>query len=100
MATNLPSCFPIEFLEQLLKLLVNFTLSKYVKSQRSYDFLITKEQIFGFQILDLKDHFTASLRNTENKLLKLTFMMTGWGGGLLQNYLLFCRELFLMWMIM
>ena len=30
--------------------------------QRSYGFLITKEQIFGFQILDLKDHFSASLR--------------------------------------
>ena len=54
MATNLPSCFSIEFLEQLLKFLVNFTLLKYVKSQRSYGFLITKELIFGFQILDLK----------------------------------------------
>ena len=61
MATNLPSCFSIQFLEQLLKFLVNFTLLKYVKSQRSYDFLITKELIFGFQILDLKDHFSASL---------------------------------------
>ena len=27
------------------------------KSQRSYGFLITKELIFGFQILDLKDFF-------------------------------------------
>ena len=61
MATNLPSCFSIEFLEQLLKFLVNFTLLKYVKSQRSYGFLITKELIFGFQILDLKHHFSASL---------------------------------------
>ena len=41
----------------------NFTLLKYVKSQRSFGFLITKELIFGFQILDLKDHFSASLRN-------------------------------------
>ena len=32
MATNLPSCFSIQFLEQLLKFLVNFTLLKYVKS--------------------------------------------------------------------
>ena len=62
MATNLPSCFSIEFLEQILKFLVNFTLLKYVKSQRSYGFLITKELIFGFQILDLKDHFSASLK--------------------------------------
>ena len=61
MATNLPSCFSIEFLEQLPKFLVNFTLLKYFKSQRSYGFLITKELIFGFQILDLKDHFSASL---------------------------------------
>ena len=48
MATNLPSCFSIEFLEQLLKFPVNFTLLKYVKSQRSYGFLIIKELIFGF----------------------------------------------------
>ena len=61
MATNLPSCFLIQFLEQLLKFLVNFTLLKYVKSQRNYGFLITKELIFGFQILDLKDNFSASL---------------------------------------
>ena len=61
MATNLPSCFSIQFLEQLLKFLVNFTLLKYVKSQRRYGFLITKKLIFGFQILDLKDHFSASL---------------------------------------
>ena len=61
MATNLSSCFLFQFLEQLLKFLVNFTLLKYVKSQRSYGFLITKELIFGFQILDLKDHFSASL---------------------------------------
>ena len=37
-------------------------LEKYVKSQRSYGFLITKELIFGFQSLDLKDHFSASLK--------------------------------------
>ena len=61
MATNLPSCFSIQFSEQLLKFLGNFTLLKYVKSQRSYGFLITKELIFGFQILDLKDHFSVSL---------------------------------------
>ena len=67
--TNLPSCFSIEFLEQFLKFLVNFTLLKYVKSQRSYGFLITKELFFGFQILDLTDHFSASLNYlaSENK---------------------------------
>ena len=65
MATNLPSCFSIQFLEQLLKFLVNFTLMKYVKSQRNYGFLSTKELIFkfGFQSLDLKNHFSASLKN-------------------------------------
>ena len=61
MATNLPYLFSIQFLEQLLKFLIKFTLLKYVNSQRSYGFLITKELIFGFQILDLKDNFSASL---------------------------------------
>ena len=69
MATNLPSCFSIQFLAQLLKFLVNFTLLKYVKSQRSYGFLITKELIFGFQILNLKDHFSASLISYSKELL-------------------------------
>ena len=64
MATNLPFCFSIEFIELLLKFLVNFTLLKYVKSQRSYGFLITKELIFGFQMLDLKDYFSASLNSS------------------------------------
>ena len=68
MATNLPSCFSIQFLEQLLKFLVNFTLLEYVKSQRNYGFLITKELIFGFQILDVKDHFSASLTEFINSI--------------------------------
>ena len=71
MATNLPSCFSIEFLEQLLKFLVNFTLLKYVMSQRSYGFLITNELIFGFQILDLKDHFSASFIVLFKQLFKI-----------------------------
>ena len=74
MATNLPSCFSIQFLEQLLKFLVNFTLLKYVKSQRNYGFLITKELIFGFQILDLKDHFSASLIVDVNKNILAAFI--------------------------
>ena len=61
MATNLPSCFSIQCLAHLPKFPANVTLLKYVKSQRSYGFLITKEPIFGFGILDLKDHFSASL---------------------------------------
>ena len=65
MATNLPSCFSLQFLEQLLKFLVNFTLLKYVKSQRKYGFLITKELIFDFQILDLEDHLSASLKTRD-----------------------------------
>ena len=71
MAINLPFCFSIQFLEQLLKFLVNFTLLKYVKSQRSYGFLITKELIFGFQILDFKDHFSASLKAAFDRLHRL-----------------------------
>ena len=70
METNLPSCFSIEFLEQLLKFLENFTLLKCVKSERSYGFLITKELIFGFQILDLKYNFSAILKNKFTCLLE------------------------------
>ena len=71
MATIYHLAFLFNFLEQLLKFLVNFTLLKYVKSQRSYGFLITKELIFGFQILDLKDHFSASLNaHNSQQLLK------------------------------
>ena len=58
-------------LEQLLKFSVNFTLLKYVKSQRRFGFLITKELIFGCQILDLKDHFSASLIKLYEKVLIL-----------------------------
>ena len=65
MATDLSSFFSIQFLEQLLKFLVNFTLLKYVKSQRNYGFLITKELIFGFQILDLKDHLNFKFDGKE-----------------------------------
>ena len=61
----LPCFFFIQFLEQLLKFLVNFTLLKYVKFQRSYGFLITKELVFGFQILDLKDQASES----KNKMI-------------------------------
>ena len=53
--------FLVNFLEQFQKFPVNFTLLKYLKSQRSYSFLITKKLIFGFQILNLKDRFSASL---------------------------------------
>ena len=69
MATNLPSCFLIQFLEQLLKFLVNLTLLKFVKSQRSYGFLITKELNFGCQILDFKDYFSAFLSRLSQTLL-------------------------------
>ena len=61
----IPFCFFIQFLEQFLKFLANFTLLKYVKSQRSYGSLITKKLIFGFQILDLKVHFSLKMKCTE-----------------------------------
>ena len=64
----------IQSLEQLLNFLVNSTLMKYVKSERGYGFLITKELIFGFQILDLKDHFSTCLSNI--KLLDLQLEYT------------------------
>ena len=40
------------------------------RHQGSYGFLITKELIFGCQILDLKDHFSASLNLFKENLLK------------------------------
>ena len=88
MATNLPFCFSIQFLEQLLKFLVNFTLLKYVTSQRSYGYLITKELTFGFQILDLKDHFSASLNSLVVNLSKRT--VTGIERSVLKLGLTFC----------
>ena len=75
MATNLPFCFFIQFLEHLLTFLANFTLLKYVKSQRSFCFLITKKLIFGFQILDLKVHFSASLRDLKITLKAVDFFL-------------------------
>ena len=54
----------IQYLEQLLKLLANFTLLKYVESLKSYGFLITKELIFGFQILDLKKLLLGLLKRS------------------------------------
>ena len=66
MATNLPSCLFIQFLEQLLKLLVNFTLLKYIKSQRSYGFLITKELSFGLPNFGFKRSFLSLLNNDQS----------------------------------
>ena len=77
MPTNLPSCFSIQFLEQFLKFLVNFTLLKCVKSQRSYGFLITKELIFGVQILDLKDHFSTSLMRMKLYFSSMSLTISG-----------------------
>ena len=71
MTTNLPSCFFIQFLEELLKFLVNFSLLKYVESQRSYGFLITKELIFCFQILDFKRSLLSILKSDIPKVSQL-----------------------------
>ena len=62
METNLPSCFSIQFLEQLLKFLVNFTLLKYVKSQRSYGFLITKKADFWLPNFGFKRSLLSLLK--------------------------------------
>ena len=73
MATNLPFCFFVQFLEQLLNFLANFTLLKYNSSQRSYGFLITKKRIFGFQNLDLKVHFSASFNKLRLRLYRAIY---------------------------
>ena len=66
MATNLPSCLLIQFLEQLLKFLLNFTLLKYVKYQSSKLWLFNHKRsdclasTFFFSLFSLlkraKDH--------------------------------------------
>ena len=60
MATNLPFCVFIQFLEKLLKFLANFTL-KYVKSQRSCLFN-HKKLIFGFQNFGFKSSLLRLLK--------------------------------------
>ena len=65
MATNLPSCFSVEFLEQLLKFLANFTLLKYVKSQRSYGFFNHRRADFWFSNFGFK-RALLSLLNAED----------------------------------
>ena len=72
MVKKLPYCFSVQFSEQLLKFLADFFLLKYVKFQRSYGFLTD----FWLQILDLKDHFTASLRETTFNLRYKWFQMS------------------------
>ena len=72
MATNLPSWIFIQFLEQLLKFLVKFTLLKYVKSQRSYLFNHKRAdfwlQNFGFKrsLLSLLKGKGAKANNKDN----------------------------------
>ena len=61
MATNLPFCFFIQFLEQLLKFLANFTSLKYVKSQRSYGF---KSSLLSLLKLNSFPHNSILLRFT------------------------------------
>ena len=57
MATNLPLCFFIQLLEQLLKFLVNFTLLKCYVSEKLWLFNHKRADFW----LDLKVHFSASL---------------------------------------
>ena len=60
---------------------------KYVKSQRSYGYLITKELMFGFQILDLKDHFSASLKSLKSMIEEGLFSYSAsrdWAGSVVK----------------
>ena len=61
MGINLLSCLLIQFLEKLLTFPLNFTLLKYVKSQRGYSFFITKELTLWFPNFGFFFHFAASL---------------------------------------
>ena len=75
MATNLSSCFSIEFLEQLLKFRttpeVNFISLKYVKSQRSYGFLIAEELDFWLPNFGFKRSLLSLLNGIFYRILKL-----------------------------
>ena len=85
-------------IKQLPKFLVNFNLLKYVKSRRSYGFLITKELIFGFQFLELKDHFSASLTRscTYDPFLRIRFLVPKTGsrrsGGPISRFRFCCEN--------
>ena len=82
LGNNLPSCFPIQFLEQLLEFLVNFTLLKYVKSQRNYGFFNHKRADFWLPNFGFKRSL-LSLLNPILPVLLNTFQIRGGGRILL-----------------
>ena len=82
MATNLPFSFFIQFLEQLLKFPANFNLLKYVKSQRSYGFLITKKADFWLPNFGFK----YSLLGLLNRLF-LLYISTAKPFSLVREYI-------------
>ena len=59
------------------------TLLKYVKHQRSYGFLVTKELIFGFQILDFKRSLLSLLKSGQNLEIPLKCVHTTFFAGFL-----------------
>ena len=70
--TNI-SCLPKKYFTDLFHIFcISLTFTYYLFVEKKlvmiWTFLITKELIFGFQTLDLKDHFSASLKeNGETK---------------------------------
>ena len=74
MATNPLSCFFIQLLEQLLKFVVNFTLLKYVKSQRSYGFFNHKRADFWFQNFGLKRSLLSLLKYIDRLKADIVFL--------------------------
>ena len=60
MATNLPSCFLFSFRTTPEVSSKTYLVELCQVSEKLW-LLISKELTFGFQILDLKDHFSASL---------------------------------------
>ena len=71
MAKILRSCFLIQFLEELLKFLLNFTLLKLSSvSEKLRLFNHKRADFFGFQIFGFFFHFSASLKslNQDDKL--------------------------------
>ena len=82
MATNLPSCFFIQLFIKTPDVTSKLYFAEICKVSDKLWFLITKELIFGFQVVDLKDPLPVSLKNL--------FGGKGGGGGMLTHVLKDC----------
>ena len=76
------TCQKLAFTHSIVVLksgLKNNWMKKLDRVNRPLWLLITKELIFGFQILDLKDHFLASLNSIPSPLNSFAPMSGSYG---------------------